>query len=83
MNRVNSHSDHGNEDSTVNIVVELLLLLLLRAPGIFPVIRPHCSTTYVDRPNDRVVWSVGLSVGLSVTLVSPAKAAEQIEIPFR
>jgi len=31
---------------------------------------------------DRVVWSVALSVGLSVTLVSPAKTAESMEIPF-
>jgi len=31
MNRVNSRSDHGHEDSTINIVVELLLLLLLMA----------------------------------------------------
>jgi len=31
---------------------------------------------------DRVVWSVGLSVGLSVTLVSSAKMAEPIEMPF-
>jgi len=31
---------------------------------------------------DRVAWSVGLSVGRSVTLVSPAKAAEPIEMPF-
>jgi len=31
---------------------------------------------------DRVVWSVALSVGLSVTLVSPAKTAEPMEIPF-
>jgi len=29
MNRVNSRSDHGHEDSTINIVGELLLLLLL------------------------------------------------------
>jgi len=29
MNWVNSRSDHGREDSTINIVVELLLLLLL------------------------------------------------------
>jgi len=28
MNRVNSRSDHGHEDSTISIVVELLLLLL-------------------------------------------------------
>jgi len=34
---------------------------------------------------DRVVWSVGLSVGSvcrSVTLVSPAKTAAPIEMPF-
>ena len=31
---------------------------------------------------DRVAWSVGLSVYQSVTLVSPAKAAEPIEMPF-
>jgi len=31
---------------------------------------------------DRVAWSVGLSVGLSVTLVSPAKTAAPIELPF-
>jgi len=29
MNRVNSRSDHGHEDSTINIVVELLLLLII------------------------------------------------------
>jgi len=29
MNQVNSCSDHGHEDSTINIVVELLLLLLI------------------------------------------------------
>ena len=31
---------------------------------------------------DRVAWYVCLSVGLSVTLVSPAKTAEAIEMPF-
>ena len=31
---------------------------------------------------DGVAWSVGLSVCLSVTTVSPAKTAEPIEIPF-
>jgi len=31
---------------------------------------------------DRVAWSVGLSVGRSVTVVSPAKTAELIEMPF-
>ena len=31
---------------------------------------------------DRVAWPVGLSVGWSVTVVSPAKTAEPIEMPF-
>jgi len=31
---------------------------------------------------DRVVWSVGRSVYLSVTVVSPAKMAEPIEMLF-
>ena len=31
---------------------------------------------------DRVAWSVGMSVCQSVTLVSPAKKAEPIEMPF-
>jgi len=44
------------------------------------IIRPHRSTTYVVWPilTDRVAWSVGLSV----TLVSPAKTAAPIELPF-
>jgi len=46
-------------------------------------VRPHRSTTYVDaaysyRPSSVVCRSVGLSV----TLVSPAKTAEPIEITF-
>ena len=49
----------------------------------FSVFRPHRSTTYVDaaycyRPS-RVVCQ---SVRLSVTIVSPVKAAEPIEMPF-
>jgi len=31
---------------------------------------------------DRVAWSVGLSVGLSVALMSPEKTTEWIEVPF-
>jgi len=31
---------------------------------------------------DRVAWSVGLSVCRSVTLVSPVKTTEPIEMPF-
>jgi len=48
-------------------------------------IRPHRSTTYADAVSivtDRVAWSVGLSVCLSVTIMSPAKTAKPIEIPF-
>jgi len=30
----------------------------------------------------RVAWSASRSVGLSVTVVSPAKTAEPIEMPF-
>jgi len=45
-------------------------------------IRPYGSSTYVlyMRPivTDQVAWSVGQSV----TLVSPAKTAEPIEMPF-
>jgi len=32
MNRVNSRSDRGHEDSTINIVVELLLLIISIIP---------------------------------------------------
>jgi len=47
------------------------------------IIRPHRSTTYVDAaycytPSSIVCWSVSLSG----TLVSPAKTAEPIEMPF-
>jgi len=49
----------------------------------FTIIRPHCSTTYIDavccwRPSSMVC----LLVCLSVTLVSPAKTAEPIQMPF-
>jgi len=43
------------------------------------------STTYVGaaycyRPS--IAWSVGLSVCLSVTVMSPVKTAESIDMPF-
>jgi len=48
-------------------------------------VRPH-RPYYVRKCEaiaaDRVAWSVGLSVGQSVTIVSPAKTAEPIEMPF-
>jgi len=64
-----------------------------RAPELCPfskIIMPHRSATYLDatycyRPSSVVCRSVCLSVGLScrsVTLLSPAKTAEPIEMPF-
>jgi len=51
------------------------------------IISPHRSTMYVDvaycyQPSSAVSLSVGRSVCLSVTLVSPAKTAAPIEMPF-
>jgi len=51
------------------------------------IIRPHHRTTYVDaaycyRPSSVVCRLVCMSVCLSVTLVSPAKMAAPIEMPF-
>jgi len=46
--------------------------------NIYCIIRPHCSITNIDAAYcNRVV-----SVSLSVTVVSPAKTAELIEMPF-
>jgi len=46
-------------------------------------IRPHRSTAYVDEAYSyRLSSVVGRSVCLSVTIVSPAKTAEPIEMPF-
>jgi len=42
------------------------------------IIRPHRSTIVTDQ----VAWSVSLLVCQSDTLVSPAKTAEPIEMPF-
>ena len=68
-------------------------LLILAAFDGTHIIRRHCSrllrSTYVDsaycyRPIviDQVAWSVCRLACLSVTLVSPAKTAEPIEMPF-
>jgi len=40
---------------------------------LYYVIRQHCSSTYID-VTDRIAWPV--------TVTSPAKTAELIEIPF-
>jgi len=53
MNWVNSRSDHGHEDSTINIVVELQLLL-----GRIAVLLTYKWPVVTDR----VAWSVCLSV---------------------
>jgi len=50
--------------------------------NVYIVIRPHRSTTYVDLAYcNRLSSVVCLSICLSVTLVSPAKTAEPIEMP--
>jgi len=59
-------------------------LKINKAYSVVGIIRPHCNTTYVDgvycyRPSSVVCRSVCRSV----TLVSPAKTAEPIEMPFR
>jgi len=46
------------------------------------IFRPHRSNTYIDVAYCYRLWSVNLLVGLSVTLMSPAKTAEPIEMPF-
>ena len=61
-----------------------LIMALLFGPHNF---RPRRSTTYVN-PGDaayryRPSSVVYRSVGLSVTLVSPAKTTEPIKMPFR
>jgi len=55
------------------------LRLLLSDPVI---IRPHRRTKYVcgHTVTDQVAWSEGLSLGLSLTVVSPAKTAQPM--PF-
>jgi len=66
----------------ITLCVVLVLLSTLFSPRLKLLFffRPHRSTTYVDAAvvTDRVAWSVGLSV----TLVSPAKTAAPIEMPF-
>ena len=66
-----------------NFVQELLLTFNCNCISLFYPLhfRPHRSTTYVDaaycyRPS--IAWSVSRSV----TVVSPAKTAQPIEIPF-
>ena len=54
----------------------------------FLIFRPHHSITYVDaaccyRPRSVVCLSIGLSVCVCVTVVSPAKMAALIEMSFR
>ena len=52
-------------------------LKINKAYSVVGIIRPHCSTTYVD-----AAYCYRLSDCWSVTLVSPAKTAEPIEMPF-
>jgi len=57
-----------------------VMLSALFALLVSVIIRPHRSTTYVDAACSYRPSSV---VCLSVTLVSPAKTAAPIELPFR
>ena len=73
MNRVNSCNDFGHIDQHQNVSVCISII-----------IRPDRSTTYVDaaycyRPSSVVCRTVCRSV----TVVSPAKTAEQIQFGFR
>jgi len=63
--------------------LKLCAMIIIIIIIITAIIRPHCSTAYIDeaycyRPSSMVY----LSVCLSVTVVSPAKTAEPIEMPF-
>jgi len=65
----------------IGTVIQVPSVCFIIRPNI--IIRPDRSTTYVDaaycyRPSNMVCRSVGLSV----KLVSPAKTAEPIEMPF-
>jgi len=55
-----------------NLLISLLLLvrIYVRSTSMRPIV------------TDRLAWSVGLSVGQSITVVSPAKTAQPIEMPF-
>ena len=64
-NWVNSCDGCGHYDGITNIGIGI--------------IRPHCSTTYVDVA---CCYRLSSMVCLSVTLVSLAKMAEPIEMPF-
>jgi len=83
-NMVNNLIDNPTTSVNLqNIILYSCYYVIIR----YYVIRPHRSrpTTYVDaaycyRPS--IAWSVDLSVGLSVILVSPAKMAEPIKMPF-
>jgi len=65
--------DHSYS-TTVKTFDHLLLLGRIAVLHTYKLMRPIVT--------DRVAWSVDLFVGRSVTLVSPAKSAEPIEMPF-
>jgi len=64
-------------------LVRRALAEVYTVPVFLVIIRPHRSTTYVDVPyRYRRSSVVCRSVCRSVTIVSPAKTAEPIDIPF-
>ena len=64
-------------------VIQLDCALVLLSGLLIIIIRPHRSTTYVDAAYSyRPSSAVCRSVCRSVTLVSPAKTAAPIELPF-
>jgi len=60
-----------------NYFDQLLLLLVLLVGRIAALDAAYCY-----RQSTGVAWSIGLFVGLSVTIVSPAKTDEPMEMPF-
>jgi len=61
---------NGNSIGQIHVPQNIFLVII---------IRPHRSTTYIDAA---YCYRVARSVCLSVTLVSPTKTAEPIEMPF-
>jgi len=78
MNWVNSCNGYGHGDSTTNIILRIVIIII-----VVIIIRPHHSITCVHAACCyRLSGVVCRSVCPSVTVVSPAKTAEPIEMPF-
>ena len=77
VNRVNSSNGCGQDDSSINIGVIIIIIII---------IRPHCLNAVrgcgVLLEVLHVAWSVGLCVCVLITRMSCAKMAEPIEMLF-